>query len=799
MLCGVCNHLLKNPLPMSLFKVPFSLLPWLCCGIIAPFFSPWAPPLGWAWAMAAAGGAATLWVVLRLPERRVLAGLCVVVAGMGYGVARTQAQLALAVPAASEVQTQTLPFKVVGMTRADARAHRFEVQLQTPGLARLNVADYRKQDWPLGSVWEAPLRLRANVGEANPTGFNREAWALANHYSGSATVDTPKRRFLADEAGWTQKWEGLRQKVLARIQAAGADCPQGAAMVAALTVGERADLDAGAWQAFRRLGITHLLSISGLHISMTALGAGWLFLQFLRRTGRWGRYFRFRLPETPRTWALVVGVAVAWAYAFLAGFGVPVERSVMMVTVAAAAWWWRRAWGVGQIWWLALASVLLYDPAAVLAVGSWLSFGMVAVLLLAGAGTIALPDRKRLLWQAQAATAVGSIVPGGYAFGQVALVAPLANVIAIPWFSWLLTPAALLALLLPVEAPLRWVCALAQGTLNVLLWLGEMAPLLTLAHAPWPLLLAAVAATAVLLMPRGSGFKPAAVLVLAMFVLYRPPLPAPGQARVTVWDVGQGTAMSVQTREHSLLFDTGHPGAALTLLPNLYAQGMHHLDALVLSHHDNDHDGGLDEVRQNLPITQIWAGQPEAYRDLGLNAAHCRLGQHWEWDGVRFEFLNLPEPPSDSDNDHSCVLKVSAGTQAVLISGDLSVAGEADLAAHDSEALAATWLVLGHHGSKTSTSAEFLAAVAPRGAVSSAGFANSYHHPHPSVVARLQGAGVPLYRTDTGGAWQTVLGQNPPKFMPPVTRKPYWQRKPFDAVLSSEVPAQPDNEDAGAP
>ena len=219
-------------------------------------------------------------------------------------------------------------------------------------------------------------------------------------------------------------------------------------------------------------------------------------------------------------------------------------------------------------------------------------------------------------------------------------------------------------------------------------------------------------------------------------------------------DAGQGLSVLMRTKEHDLLFDTGTAQAAAAgIVPSLNALGVRRLDRLILSHHDNDHDGGFQAVADGRTVARITAGQPEFYPQ----AEPCRETQ-WQWDGVRFELLRPSENAQGlEDNDRSCVLRVVAGGDALLVTGDL-----------------------GHHGSDTASSGLFLHAVSPQYAVASSGYANAYKHPSAAVQARVKAHGITLLRTDLSGALLFELGGGNVYRGRLKTWKPYWQKKPFD-------------------
>ncbi|HEZ5811340.1 TPA: DNA internalization-related competence protein ComEC/Rec2 [Neisseria meningitidis] len=699
-------------------------------------------------------------------RRFAFAGLMLcVLAGAAYGVFRTEAALS-SQWRAEAVSGVPLTVEVADMPRSDGRRVQFAAKAVDSGgrTFDLLLSDYKRREWAVGSRWRITARVHPVVGELNLRGLNREAWALSNGIGGAGTVGAD-RVLLHGGSGWgIAVW---RSRISRNWQQADADggLSDGIGLMRALSVGEQSALRPELWQAFRPLGLTHLVSISGLHVTMVAVMFAWLAKRLLACSPR--------LPARPRAWVLAAGCAGALFYALLAGFSVPTQRSVLML--AAFAWAWRRgrlsAWAT---WWQALAAVLLFDPSAVLGVGTWLSFGLVAALIWACSGRLHEGKRQTAL-RGQWAASVLSLVLLGYLFASLPLISPLVNAVAIPWFSWVLTPLALLGSAVPF-APLQQLGAfLAEYTLRFLVWLADVSPEFAVASAPLPLLVLAVCAALLLLLPRGLGLRPWAVLLLAGFVFYRSPGVPENEVAVTVWDAGQGLSVSVQTANHHLLFDTGTAAAAqMGIVPSLNASGIRYLDYLVLSHHDSDHDGGFQAVGK-IPNGGIYAGQPEFYEE----ARHC-AEQRWQWDGVDFEFLMPSERKNIDDNGKSCVLRVVADGAALLVTGDLDTKGEESLVGKYGGNLYSQVLVLGHHGSNTSSSGVFLNAVSPEYAVASSGYANAYKHPTEAVQNRVRAHGIKLLRTDLSGALQFGLGRGGVKAQRLRGYKFYWQKKPFE-------------------
>lgn len=740
-----------------MYRIERCLPAWVL-GVAASFALPAVP----AWYVTAAVGTGLLLVARRSGVAVVLLAALL---GMAYGIWRTELALANQWPV-GRFAADTLTLKVTGLPQREERRVRFEAQVQDAGgrQRRVQLSDYSLRDWPVGSVWRANVRLRAPVGEVNLRGFNREAWALANGLDALGTVGKAREQVGQEPAGGVL---GLRAAISGNWQQV-QGFEQGVALMRALSIGEQGALPNRAWQAFRPLGLTHLVSISGLHVSMVGLMAAWLARLVLRRLP-----FSFK---RPRTVVLAAGLAAACLYALLAGFGVPTQRTVLMLAAFAWIWHSRKGQSVWFAWWAALSAVLLFDPLAVLGVGTWLSFGLVAALLWISAWRL---EEKgwRVFWRGQYALLLVSLVALGFMFAALPLISPLVNLLAVPWFSWVLVPLALAASAFPFIPLQTFAAGAGQYTMHALFWLGDRAPEWSVAAAPAGLLWLAAAAVSAALLPRGMGLRPWAFIVLAGFVFYRPPAVPHGAVKITVWDVGQGLAVSFHTASKTLLFDTGTEAAAQTqLIPSLRAMGVRRLDAAVFSHHDNDHDGGAELIRQAFSPTVVWAGQPGFYP----NARLCHEGKAWNWDGVHFEWLSLSEK-SDDDNEQSCILRVVAAEKALLVTGDLSRRGEQLLVGQYGEDLYSHVLVLGHHGSNSASSSAFLNVVAPQYAIASSGFANAYGHPAEAVKNRLRAHGIRLMRTDLHGVQQFWFAKKEERSSDsePDSSKPYWQKKPF--------------------
>ncbi|ULJ68375.1 DNA internalization-related competence protein ComEC/Rec2 [Wielerella bovis] len=757
-------------------NLPLSLAAF-CVGVIASFALP-MQGMAWLWGLLLIGSGASIWITRKYRPRYVQAALTIFlfIFGLIYAIFRTDMALKNHYPAHINPPTQSLTVTVMGLPETDwdtGRTRFIGKATTTQGKTyRIQFQDYHGTDWQVGDTWQFNAKIRAAIGTRNPVGFDREAWALANQIDGIASVS--KNRTKQPEKHSTLSFNQLRQKTIMHWQAAAHDYPNGAGLMTALAVGNKSGLSYETWAALRPLGLHHLISISGLHIGIVGIFAAWIAKQIMS-------LLPF-IPSRPRVWTLIIGAIAALFYTGLAGFNIPTLRSLIMLTVFAVTWITRGTIGTWRTWWIAMAAVLLYQPTATLAIGFWFSFGLVGTLIWACA--FRLPEKETLriyryfylLKQtiiAQWAVTLMSGIITIYAFGLLPIFSPLANAIAIPLFTCLLVPIALLSSLLPFDFLKYFAAYLGECTVSALVYWGNQLPELSFAHAPVSLLILALSGALFLLLPNGLRIKPLACCAIAVFALYRPAPPS-GSLKITVWDVGQGLSVLLQTPTRTVLFDTGTPAAELALLPNLRAANVRHIDRLIVSHHDNDHDGGLAAVQKNISIGQLDAGQPEFYAD----ATHCSAGKKWQYDDVLFEYLT-PTPQAEKDNDRSCVLRVSSGKHALLITGDLGQHGEMQLVEKYGKNLSSDVFVLGHHGSTSSNSTLLLNTLSPKIAIASSGFANAFRHPTPTVQRRLADRDIQLWRTDLQGAIHVSLDKQGFQAAPLVKQSFWWQKKPF--------------------
>ncbi|WP_153111418.1 DNA internalization-related competence protein ComEC/Rec2 [Propionivibrio limicola] len=620
-----------------------------------------------------------------------------------------------------------------------------------------------------GERWDFTVRLKRPHGNANPHGFDYEARLLERSIRATGTIRARAPMQKREAFVWRPAYvvERLRDTLRSRFFSELPGAPY-VGVLAALAIGDQRGIPAAQWQVFNRTGIAHLVSISGLHVTMIA----GLFAALINWLWRYSEWTMHRWPAQKA--AVVAGALAAFLYALLAGFEVPAQRTFYMLFVVALALLSNRHLGVSRVLALALFTVLLIDPWAILVTGFWLSFGAVAVLFYVstarvGGSADARGVRELIAqWGAmQWAVTIGSLPLLLFFFQQFSLVSPLANAVAIPVISFVVTPLALVYAVLPWPPLLHfdhWLMTLLMELLDTLatwpLWQQPVPPL-------WALIVAALGVVW-LLLPRGFPARWIGCFLLLPALFLPPPRPPSGEAWVDVLDVGQGLAVAVRTAGHTLLYDTGPLYSAESsagqrvVVPYLRALGVQRLDALVVSHRDKDHSGGVAAIREALAVDHIISSMTE------LDGERCVAGQRWEWDGVRFMILHpdagdysatgkkTPKP-----NNLSCVLRIENGRGSVLLAADIETADEKAVIARFGGQLHSDVLQVAHHGGRGSSSEEFIAAVAPAHAVFSAGYRNSFRHPRPEVLERYKSSR--HWRTDQDGAVRIVLnaGQAP--------------------------------------
>lgn len=650
-----------------------------------------------------------------------------------------------------------------------------------------------------GQRWRLKVKIKRPYGSLNPYTFDFERWSFHQDYGAIGSVRTGEliasREIASAEFSLGmeyQRWK-LRQKIYRLLPN---DAPY-SGVIAALVMGDQNAISQDDWRVFNATGIGHLISISGLHVTMLA-GVGAFLASWLWRRSTLPLY----IPVSKV--AASAGFLTAFVYAWLAGFQIPAQRTMYMVGVVAFAMWSGRDPRSFDIWWWALAITLLIDPMAPYTPGFWLSFGAVAAILYAmkdSEGLLGIPTGKELVlnWQyrlmraineacrVQAVVTIALLPFTLYWFYQFSIVSPLANALAIPVVSYLVTPLAITGSLLP-EIIGKWLLVSAHASMSylalVLDWMASFKWAVAFSNQPmWWTLILSLAGVVLVIRPgelsESIGFRVLGLLLCSSLFI-RPiqnehlHLKA-GDFQATVFDIGQGTAVLIETKNKTLLYDTGpiqgkdNAGQRI-ILPFLRGRGIEKVDRLVISHSDSDHIGGAAALLKEIEFASMMGSLPLS-NNLLVNLSQrdipsipCRFGQSWIWDEVEFyiwhphEASNFAEKVQGKPNEMSCVLEVRNRNISFWLTGDVERQGETEINDRlTKDALGALKnkhliFMAPHHGSKTSSSLDLLRKLEPNIAYAQNGYRNRYGHPHPRVTERYQNLGIPFYQTPLTGA-----------------------------------------------
>ena len=651
-----------------------------------------------------------------------------------------------------------LPQAQDGSTRFDfdiADARLDGVAVPVRGHVRLSWYASREHAPPMiapCATWRLRVRMKRPHGLVNPGGTDFERSALQKGVIAMGYVrEDPANRLLAAGACV----DGLRGRVAGKIGATLPNDTHAAHLLRALSVGDERALGEHDWQVVRATGIAHLIAISGFHVGLAAVFGAllvklvwWLFPALGVRLAR-------PLAEA------AIAFPSSLAYGALAGFGLPTTRTLLMIAVVAGWRLLRRGGGFGEGFGLALAAILIVDPLSVLSAGFWLSFAGVALLAWTLARDVGWRGHLKEIGLAPLLMTLALLPLTAWFFGQASLIAPLANLVAVPFVSFVIVPVDLAACAMLFAWPwfgsvLLRVCA---SLVDALWWFLEHlaawpAAMQYLPEASLPAFALACVGSVWLLAPRGVPVRALGALLLLPLCWPRASLPDAGAFHATMIDVGQGLSVLLRTHSHALLVDAGarYPSGfdlgEAAVVPTLHALGVTHLDGMIISHGDNDHSGGAVSVLSAYPHAQVWGGEP-AHGPVPMR--QCHAGQQWQWDGVDFRVLRPPAPVTIEGNDAGCVLLVTGKGGRLLLPADTSSKAEPGIV-HAMPAGPPLVLVVPHHGSKTSSGIAYLEALRPVLAIASTGYLNGYHHPAPEVVARYRALGIPLLDTPATGA-----------------------------------------------
>ncbi len=609
-----------------------------------------------------------------------------------------------------------------------------------PTRIRLN---WYRTDQPVkpNQFWRFTVKLKKPYGRYNPGGFDYERWLFVNQVGATGYVrNRPQAQLLADQyspfsiSAWRYQIIERLKYFLEEYRYKG--------LLLAVTTGDRSLLTPGDWDVLTKTGVSHLIAISGLHIG---LAAGLVYGLVIRL---WALIYIKKY--SPQIIAACSAFVAALLYAALAGFSLPTQRALIMLSVVLAAIIWQRHLPLARAVSVALLLIVLWDPLAVLSVSFWLSFTAVFLIMYAYSGQLKKAASGFLNGKIHCLLAVGLAPLTAFYFAKVSIIAPIANWVAVPVFSLLVTPMALSAVIAFLVAPdfsiPLW--RLCDFSLN-LLWTGldyaKSLPYSAIDFFPPDniTLLFALFGVLILFMPRGVPGRYLSMFLFLPLLTFEKQTIQSGELKLTMLDVGQGLAVVIETQNHVLLFDAGARysdqfdlGKA-AVLPYLVNQGIGKVDMLIVSHGDNDHIGGAQSIIQAISVQQIMVSQAiDSFHQIGQL---CITGQSWVWDEVTFEILSPPSTNKfSSENNNSCVLKITAQDHRFLLTGDIEKEAEKWLAGAYGSNLKSDVMIAPHHGSKTSSSVIFLQQVDPDKILIPAGYRNRFGFPHQEVIDRYR-------------------------------------------------------------
>ncbi|MCK4842081.1 MAG: DNA internalization-related competence protein ComEC/Rec2 [Methylococcales bacterium] len=676
--------------------------------------------------------------------------------GMVWAIAFANIRLADRLPDEKQGKIIQVEGKVVGLPKYDDRRVRFDFapfqsKNNLPEKIRLNWY-FPKQQIKAGQTWLLTVKLKKPYGLFNSSGFDYEGWLFSQNIAATGYVrDKPAPQLISTKPLW-KSVDVIRQHISDKLTILLKDS-KNISVVKALTIGVKYELSPEQWKVFRQTGTVHLLAISGLHIGLIS---GLAFFVSLWLGGRFG-------VTSPQKQAAIIAISIATFYSALAGFSLPTQRSLLMLSIVMMTLVWQRNITPVNTLSITMLAVLLYDPLAVLSVGFWLSFLAVFLIVYSLAGRLG----KAGYWQGAIKihfiTALGLAPLLIFYFQQFSIIAPIANFITVPIISLLVVPLCLLGVMLMFLSStlasyvFDWVDHVLQGLWLVLIKMAEL-PFASITVIPPPTytLPFALLGMLILLAPKGMPARYLGVVLLLPLLFVSIEKPKDGAVVMTLLDVGQGLSAVIETKKHTLVFDTGAKYSeqfdmgSTVVLPFLKSKGIDIVDILLISHGDNDHIGGAGSILKQTNVSQVLTSVPNKLKQY--SPTQCQAEQSWVWDQVNFEILSPTIGSQIGDNNNSCVLKVTSKQGSFLLTGDIEKSAEYWLLDNKVEKLASDVLIAPHHGSKTSSTLAFLTKVDADIILIPSGYRNRFSFPHKQVIKRYKELGIDWVNTSDHGA-----------------------------------------------
>ncbi len=648
--------------------------------------------------------------------------------------------------------------RVIDLPQIDERKVRFNFLLHEP---KNGVPDKIRLSWyypkttlKVGQVWRLTVRLKPPHGNMNPGGFDYEQWLFVKNIGATGYVrNKPEPLLIAERAGW-QGIDTWRERIARRLQNH-SDTIKFFGLIKALIIGDKSSISQAQWKVLRKTGTVHLMAISGLHIGMIAGIVFFLVIKIWLRTGilRW----------LPAKIAALAAIIVAILYSSLAGFSVPTQRALIMLSMVMLAIFADKQTRSYHTLAVAILFVLIFDPLAVLNAGFWLSFSAVAMIIFVLGGRLRRPGYWKSAVSIHFVTAIGLAPFLILFFQQTSVVAPIANLIAVPIVGLMIVPLCLLAgiglffSLTWLQGLLKLIDYVFQQLWNALVFFSDLP--IAVVNRPQPdLFTIGLAIFGILwfLAPKGIPARWLGGCLILPLVFPVTEQIKPGEAKLTLLDVGQGLSAVIQTANHSLIFDAGakysqyYDSGNNVLIPFLRFNQINKVDTLVISHGDNDHIGGSKSLIEGIQVKKIITSVPEKL--IEYKPTICTAGQQWVWDGIEFAIMSPKGNIFDSENDNSCVLLVTTTTGKFLLTGDIEKPAENWLVTTYGKKLQADVLVAPHHGSKSSSSIAFLDQVKPKIVLFPVGYLNRFGFPHKEILERYRLRGIQLVNVAKTGA-----------------------------------------------
>lgn len=628
--------------------------------------------------------------------------------------------------------------------------------------AKLRVNTYKLEEkLNVGDKIEATLRLKPINGLHNQYGFNYVKWLVSHKIQAIGYV---KAITVIDHGlDWREnEYVKIKQSLHSFTSQA---------LLYALLTGDKEAISQDQWLVLKNTGTVHLMVISGLHLSLIF---AWTFTLSLLVIKAYSLLILNFKSANINAWALcvfkqgeiylfssLVALVATFFFAWFSGFAIPTVRALIMLSVFVVGYLFFKPVSWSLRFYLAMFCVLIYDPFASLSVGFWLSFGAVAAIMF----SLVITKRKllhfkgwALYWRQflgiQLALGVLLIPIQWWVLGQFSILSLIVNPLAIPWMSFTVIPLALLGLLLSfIEPTLSYILYSAADYFFELLWgmliyASSLSSAISVQFSPL-FIGCAFLSIGLILLPINKYFKFFGGVIFSLLLI---PIEDDRWWRVQLFDVGQGLAVLIERENHAVLYDTGAAYASgfnmidAVVLPYIQAKGLT-LDAVIISHSDNDHAGGLQKIKDEFPFTELVT--PQNNRCI-YPAKFIWLALDWQVLAPNQNSIDQHLTQRLSDNNSSCVMKVSQEGMSLLLTGDIERKAEFELATRfNDDTLTSTFALVPHHGSKTSTTDAFVNLVNAEHWLLSRGLYNRFGHPHSDVVKRL--SGYPVWDTAYNG------------------------------------------------